>query len=217
MYSGKGYVCLRDEFLITQPSEDSDEVRRILVTFGGTDPLDLSYPEPRTKSNVTSTASALCLFASSYTRAVKSSGSVPPNVTFDFVLGSGYDNPAVQSVPECGIEVSRNVLRMSDHMRKADMALSSQGRTTFELACMGVPTIVLAENEREQLHTFAQMDNGFINLGLGSEVSDEDLASTIAWLAGARSVRREMRKLMLENDLRLGIRRVKRIVLGDVL
>lgn len=42
---------------------------------------------------------------------------------------------------------------------------------------MGVPTIVLAENEREQLHTFAQMDNGFINLGLGSEVSDEDLAS----------------------------------------
>ena len=38
---------------------------------------------------------------------------------------------------------------------------------------MGVPTIVLAENEREQLHTFAQMDNGFINLGLGSEVSDE--------------------------------------------
>ncbi|MFR3925625.1 MAG: hypothetical protein ACLTXI_10635 [Collinsella sp.] len=61
---------------------------------------------------------------------------------------------------------------MSDHMRKADMALSSQGRTTFELACMGVPTIVLAENEREQLHTFAQMDNGFINLGLGSEVSD---------------------------------------------
>ncbi|MFR3925626.1 MAG: hypothetical protein ACLTXI_10640 [Collinsella sp.] len=36
------YVCLRDEFLITQPSEDSDEVRRILVTFGGTDPLDLT-------------------------------------------------------------------------------------------------------------------------------------------------------------------------------
>ena len=123
-------------------------------------------------------------------------------MTFDFVLGSGYDNPAVQSVPECGIEVSRNVLRMSDHMRKADMALSSQGRTTFELACMGVPTIVLAENEREQLHTFAQMDNGFINLGLGSEVSDEDLASTIAWLAGARSVRREMRKLMLEMCIR---------------
>lgn len=196
VYSGKGYVCLRDEFLITQPSEDSDEVRRILVTFGGTDPLDL-------------TARVYELAKRHDAEAV--------DVTFDFVLGSGYDNPAVQSVPECGIEVSRNVLRMSDHMRKADMALSSQGRTTFELACMGVPTIVLAENEREQLHTFAQMDNGFINLGLGSEVSDEDLASTIAWLAGARSVRREMRKLMLENDLRLGIRRVKRIVLGDVL
>ena len=64
-------------------------------------------------------------------------------------------------------------------MRKADIAFSSQGRTTFELASMGVPTIVMAQNEREQLHTFAQMDNGFINLGLGSEVSDEDIASTL--------------------------------------
>lgn len=81
VYSGKGYVCLRDEFLITQPSEDSDEVRRILVTFGGTDPLDL-------------TARVYELAKRHNAEAV--------DVTFDFVLGSGYDNPAVQSVPECG-------------------------------------------------------------------------------------------------------------------
>ena len=106
VYSGKGYVCLRDEFLITQPSEDSDEVRRILVTFGGTDPLDL-------------TARVYELAKRHNAEAV--------DVTFDFVLGSGYDNPAVQSVPECGIEVSRNVLRMSDHMRKADMLFPPKG------------------------------------------------------------------------------------------
>ena len=102
-------------------------------------------------------------------------------------------------------------------MRKADMALSSQGRTTYELAAMGVPAIVLAQNEREQLHTFAQMDNGFINLGLGSEVIDEDIKTTITWLMAATSVRREMRNRMLANDLKSGISRVRQIILGEAL
>lgn len=82
---------------------------------------------------------------------------------------------------------------------------------------MGVPTIVMAQNEREQLHRFAQMDNGFINLGLGSEVSDEDILSTFEWLAGAVSIRKEMHKLMLDNDLKPGINKVKRIILGETL
>ena len=100
-------------------------------------------------------------------------------------------------------------------MKNADMAFSSQGRTTFELAAMGVPTIVLAQNEREQLHPFAQMDNGFINLGLGSEVSDEDILSSLDWLINSKSIRKEMHNLMLRNDLKKGIKRVKRILLGD--
>ena len=82
---------------------------------------------------------------------------------------------------------------------------------------MGVPTIVLAQNEREQLHTFAQMDNGFINLGLGSEVTDEDINSALMWLMSAKSVRREMRNRMLANDLKSGIKKVERIILGETL
>ena len=82
---------------------------------------------------------------------------------------------------------------------------------------MGVPAIVIAQNERELLHSFAQMDNGFINLGLGSRVSDEDILSTFEWLAKARTVRKEMRDLMLRNDLASGVHRVRQIILGDAL
>ena len=139
------------------------------------------------------------------------------DITFDFILGSGYAGDGIVSLPECGIRVMKDVVRVSDYMREADMAISSQGRTTFELASLGVPTIVLAQNDRERVHRFAQMDNGFINLGLGSEVSDADIASTLEWLIGAVSVRREMRRLMLENDLKSGIKRVKRIILGESL
>ena len=138
-------------------------------------------------------------------------------VVFDFLLGPGYSNDSIVPIEQQGIYVNHDVVRVSDHMRKADMALSSQGRTTYELAAMGVPAIVLAQNEREQLHTFAQMDNGFINLGLGSEVIDEDIKTTITWLMAATSVRREMRNRMLANDLKSGISRVRQIILGETL
>lgn len=196
VYAGKEFVCLRDEFISSKPAAYSEEVRRVLVTFGGTDPLNLTK--------------RVYGIAQRWNRnGIK--------VLFDFVLGPGYEDALVVANPDKGILVSANLVRVSDHMRKADIALSSQGRTTFELASMGVPTIVLAQNERERLHTFAQMNNGFINLGLGSEVSDEDIDSALKWLMSAKSVRREMRNRMLANDLRSGITRVENIILGKVL
>ena len=191
VFTGKRYVCLRDEFLVAKPSDYSDRVNRVLVMFGGTDPLNLT--------------------ARIYELAKQSSG----EYEFDFVLGPGYDDENIVSLQNKRINVHKNVLRVTDYMVNADIAFSSQGRTTFELASMGIPTIVLAQNKREQLHSFAQMDNGFINLGLGSEVSDDDILATFRWLASARSIRKEMRRLMLENDLKNGINRVKRIILGD--
>lgn len=195
-YTGKRYVCLRDEFLSTAPASAADEVSRVLVTFGGTDPLDLTSRAYRIASRW------------------REQG---PGPDFEFVLGPGYSGSGIEDLPELGIHVHRDVVRMSDVMRRCQMAVSSQGRTTFELAAMGVPTVVLAQNERERLHTFAQMDNGFINLGLGSDVSDEDIESALRWLAGAKSVRREMRNRMLANDLRSGMARVKGILLGEAL
>lgn len=191
---GKEFVCLRDEFLTTVAPPFSQEVKRILVTFGGTDPLGLSAR----------------LYA--LARILNEDKVV---FEFDFILGPGYQGEPIHSSEVHGIRVLSDVIRMSDYMKKADIALCSQGRTTFELATMGIPTIVLAQNEREQLHTFAQMDNGFINLGLGSHVSDEDIISTILWLSNATSVRKEMHDLMLSNDLRKGIYRVRRIILGE--
>ena len=46
---------------------------------------------------------------------------------------------------------------MSVYMAEADIAISAQGRTMYELAVMQVPTIVLASNNRETQHTFGEM------------------------------------------------------------
>ena len=100
-------------------------------------------------------------------------------------------------------------------MKNADIAFTSQGRTIYELAVLGVPSIVLAQNEREQLHTFAQMDNGFLNLGLGKDVSEEVIKNTFDWLVNTPYIRREMRELMLKNELKNGLKNEIKIILNE--
>ncbi len=195
VFAGSSYVALRDEFVVSEPKPFSDTVRRVLVMFGGTDPSN---------------------FSRRIYEMAKRFNSDGCQLRFDFVLGPGYRDESFVDIPHLGITVFRDVVRVSERMKMADLAFSSQGRTTFELASMGIPTIVLAQNKREQLHRFAQMDNGFINLGLGSEVSDDDIEATFRWLLGAASIRREMRRLMLANDLKSGLARVKKIILGEL-
>jgi spore coat polysaccharide biosynthesis predicted glycosyltransferase SpsG len=110
----------------------------------------------------------------------------------------------------------RNVARMSDYMGRADLAVSSQGRTMLELACMGVPSILLAQNQRELKHQFGYLQNGFINLGLGSEVQNDTIEETLIWLTKSAQIRSQMRDCMLMTDLKNGIERVKPLILGDL-
>ena len=44
-------------------------------------------------------------------------------------------------------------------MFAADIAFSSAGRTVYELALAGTPSIIMAQNERELTHFFASEEN----------------------------------------------------------
>lgn len=74
---------------------------------------------------------------------------------------------------------------------------------------------MLAQNEREARHVFAGIQNGFINLGVGTETDDETVISTIEWLISTPNVRKEMRKLQLLKDFSKGYERVIRLILDD--
>lgn len=194
VYSGERYACLRDEFSLPGKQCISAEVKNILVLFGGTDPSNLT-------KRVYDLAHMPCF--SKY--------------NFTFLTGVGYNakENGIVSVPELGIKIVEGSSFISSYMRQADIAITSQGRTVFELATIGVPSIVMAQNEREMLHTFAQMDNGFLNLGLGVNVSDETLKNTLCWLIDTPQIRNEMFTLMRKHDLKNGIFRVISIILGE--
>jgi len=195
-YWGSDYYSIRDEFLLAKPAEFKKEVQEVLVIFGGTDPCNLTHR----------------LF-----EIVKSIHNNYP-IHYTFILGLGYKNAdelvVAKDKLKLNIEIVRDVKLMTEYMGRADIAVSSQGRTMLELASMAVPTILLAQNEREQHHEFGYMKNGFINLGLGNEVIDQTIRETLLWLINSPQIRRQMKDQMLKKDLKQGIQRVINIILN---
>lgn len=196
VYSGSDYVCLRDEFLYSKPASFHADVQNIVVLFGGTDP-----------SNLTKKAFL----------AARQLHKEFPNIRYTFIAGIGYDceKNEIVTLKYENIFVVQDVNFISGILKTADLALTSQGRTVYELATMGVPAIVMAQNERERLHTFAQIENGFLNLGLGKDVSQKVLISTIKQLIENPQMRADMRTKMLKKDLKSGVAREIKIILGE--
>lgn len=197
-YWGSDYYILRDEFLVSEPSQYHEKVTNILVVFGGVDPSNLTQ---------------------------KIFDSIPyiidkDKIQFTFIAGPGYEHldkikTAIADQPY-QIQVMQNVQNISSFMKTADIAVSSQGRTMLELASMGVPTVIMAQNRRELMHEFGYISNGFINLGLGSDLSPETIGQTLNWLIDTPQVREQMHQQMLGKDLRNGLNRVLKIIFDHV-
>ncbi|MFT3982490.1 MAG: glycosyltransferase [Lachnospiraceae bacterium] len=195
-YYGSKYFCIRDEFLEEEPKAFSEEVKNILVIFGGSDPSDL-----------TGRLYEVC----------KVLHGKHPDIQFHFLIGFAYlHKDKIVTDEENNIYIHNDVKRVSAYMNKMDLAVTSQGRTVYELASMGVPSIVMAQNEREAEHVFAGIQNGFINLGIGREQDALTIISTIRWLISTPKVRQEMRKLQLTKDFSRGQERVIHLILNDL-
>ena len=195
VYEGSDYFFIRDEFLEEKPKEFSEECRNIMIMFGGADP-----------SNLTGKLYDIC----------KVLHPKMPDVEFHFLTCFAYENKeGITDDPESNIFVHHDAKRVSFYMKQADLCITSQGRTVFELASMGVPAIVLAQNEREAEHVFAGMGNGFINLGIGEKTDSLTIIKTIQYLADMPKVRWEMRNLQLSKKFEKGQERVIKIILNE--
>jgi spore coat polysaccharide biosynthesis predicted glycosyltransferase SpsG/CMP-N-acetylneuraminic acid synthetase len=188
-YFGPRYFCVRSEFALTRHRDVADEVRTVLVTFGGVDPNNLTWK----------------VLAAIYEECRRR------GIEVQVVAGRGYSN--FDSLAAfAGATVDRAVANMADRIRAADIVFTSAGRTVFEVACLGTPGIVLAQNERELTHFFASTEHGFLNLGLGLNVNSEAILEAFVRLVDSPVERRQMQERMLDNDLRGGTARVVRLI-----
>jgi spore coat polysaccharide biosynthesis predicted glycosyltransferase SpsG/CMP-N-acetylneuraminic acid synthetase len=129
-------------------------VGHVLVLFGGTDPSSLAQKSLRALEQIGYSGAVSCV--------------------------RGFGSEDLEGEFDLDLQVLRNVKNMGSLMASADLALSSAGRTVTELMSIGVPTVCLAQNQKELSHTHASKENGILNLGLGSELSEEALAQELS-------------------------------------
>lgn len=145
---GPQYFCLRDEFLFLGSHESKQRVENVLITFGGVDEGNITK---KTFQEIASTCQK-------------------KRVSIEIVLGPGYPylnelESTISNFPELSCALFSHTKKISEHMKRADVAFTSGGRTVLELAALKIPTIVICQNERETTHTFASSEHGIINLG----------------------------------------------------
>lgn len=188
-YFGHEYFILRDEFVLTPSRPVSEHVSRVLLTFGGVDPNNYTC-------KVIEAIHAYCA-ANSIEIAV--------------VAGFGYCRyETLEPYPQ--VNIYRNSMTIAEHMNSADIVFTSAGRTTYEVASLQVPAIVLAQNERELTHFFASAEYGFLNLGLGTALSTEEVLNAFAGLVENHAARQYMSGLMAKADLASGRKRTLKLI-----
>lgn len=156
---GPEYLVLRDEFQNSSP-EIRQCAENVLLTFGGTDPLGLTID------------------------TVKTLGRADLGYEYKVILGPGFSqNDELKSLPDKNLsafEFYRNVTNMGELMKWTDIAISSGGRTVYELAAMGTPSVVIAQNEGEVERMKLLQDYDAIEfLGHGATVNFDALPAFI--------------------------------------
>ena len=188
-YFGHDYFILRDEFIYSETKDNKEKIECILISFGGVDPNNYT-------KKVIETIYEYCMQHS---------------IKINVITGFGYKK--YDSIDNYkNINIYKNVANISKYMLEADLIFTSAGRTTYEVASIGVPTIVLAQNDRELTHFFANSEFGFLNLGLGYNISDEEIYKNFIELIDSYENRKYMSELMLKFDLKSGRKRVNKLI-----
>ena len=188
--TGHAYFIASKLFLMHDPIEIADHVRHVLVTFGGADP-------------------------NGYTEQLLALAVLPEfqHIHFRVVVGRAKQNAQelmAASYPE-HIEVIYDTQNMAELMSWADIAVTSRGRTGYELALMGVPFLSVAQNAREEKHTFLREENGVIYLG--RQPDREKLLRALERLVHSSAEERKLlQQKLLSHNLRDGRQHVLQLI-----
>ncbi len=161
--TGPRYATLRGEFADVPPKVVREHARRILITFGGTDPGNLAAR----------CAHLLADEVGCELRVVQGPGATDTGFPADVVP-------------------LKHVESMAGEMLEADLILTSAGRTVYEAAATGTPVAVLAQAARDATHAHLGLESGVVFLGIGPLTDDRHIVETVRRLLADAELRREL-------------------------
>lgn len=188
--TGERYYISGKTFMFYSPIKIQKKVKRIFISFGGADPQNYS---DRLLKIVTK----------------------PDYRDYEFIIVLGRAKTNVEELMAYNkfknIEVLFDVANMPEIMSSCDIAITSRGRTGYELAILGIPSIAMAQNKREEKHGFVSNENGFSYIGLNPP--DEVIeANLIMYINMSQANRKHYQEILLNHDLRGGRKRVMNLI-----
>lgn len=185
----KYYICGKT-FTYYEPIKIKEKVERVFVAFGGADPQN-------------------------YSDRLLNIVSKPDYRDYHFIVVLGRAKQNVEQLLEYNkyenIEVLYDVSNMPELMTSCDIAYTSRGRTGYELALLGIPSIAMAQNKREEKHGFVCNENGFDYIGLNPD--DEIIEGNLKmYLAMSAKSRKHYQDMLLSHDLKNGRKRVMALI-----
>ncbi len=188
--AGEKYYISGKTFMFYEPIKIHDKVKRIFISFGGADPQNYSDR----------LLNMICK---------------PEYKDYQFVVVLGRAKYNVDSLMDFNryenIEVLYDVSNMPELMTSCDIGITSRGRTGYELAILGIPSIAMAQNKREEKHGFVCNENGFSYIGLNP--ADEIIESNLQmYLRMSKDSRQRFQDMLLSHDLRGGRKRVMSLI-----
>jgi spore coat polysaccharide biosynthesis predicted glycosyltransferase SpsG/CMP-N-acetylneuraminic acid synthetase len=171
-YAGPEYAILREQFL-GRPKVVRERARTLLLSFGGSDPQGLTV------------------------QATRALASLPPEIEIVAVAGPAFafhrELEDTLSLTPGRVRVVREAGHIAELMLEADVMVGSGGMSVYEIAALGTPGVILAQNAREdeRMREFAR--HGTVAyLGLGTEVAEEVLRNAVSGLLDDVAARRAM-------------------------
>ena len=136
-YQGPEYGIIRNEFLAARERRgfrtESLTIKRIVVTFGGADP------------------------AGNTKKALDMIFEWPGNFMVDIIIGPLFEleiNSLSAALREkCSIACHESPSYIGKLFEDADLVFCGGGGTLLEAICVGVPVVVIAQNESELMHS----------------------------------------------------------------
>ena len=190
--AGEKYYISGKTFMFYNPIVIREKVKKVFISFGGADPQN-------------------------YSDRLLEIISKEEYKEYEFVVVLGRAKYNVDALMEYNkfdnIEVLYDVSNMPEIMSSCDVGITSRGRTGYELAILGIPSISMAQNHREEKHGFVCNENGFSYIGLNPE--DEVIKATLdMYLNMSQKGRKHYQEMLLSHDLRGGRKRVMSLIKG---
>ncbi|MEG2347700.1 MAG: hypothetical protein RSA05_06470 [Cetobacterium sp.] len=190
MKAGKDFYICSKTFMFYEPIKIKEKVENIFISFGGADP-----------QNYTDRLLEI-IKKDKYRKYI-----------FKVVIGRAKENipKLLEYNKHNNIEVLYDIKNMPEIMSNCDIGITSRGRTGYELAILGIPTIAMAQNKREEKHGFVSHENGFNYLGLNP--SDIVIESNLdLFIKLTEEEREKNQKQLLSHDLKNGRKKVMNLI-----